>query len=147
MTNKKTKKIKIKKNKTLKNSISVSTKKTLVVKFMELLNLVKLYHWKTKVYAQHKATDHLYEKLNENIDRFIEVLFGKDESRIQTIGKQLKIIDSKNETDFKDKIFKFRTFLIDLNNVLNNEQDSDLLSIRDDMLSNINQFLYLMTFE
>ena len=60
------------KNKTLKKS----TKSVNITKvFLEMLNTVKLYHWKTYSYATHEATDKLYKELNEYIDEFIEVYF------------------------------------------------------------------------
>jgi len=144
--------IKIRSNqrKTKKLSLTIKTNKVksqLVIKFMELLNLVKLYHWKTKVYSQHKATDELHEKVSENVDKFIEVLLGKDESRIQLIGKKIQLIDSLNQSEFKENLFKYREFLIDLDDILDEHKDSDLMNIRDEMLANINQFLYLMTFD
>ena len=55
---------------------------SIIVKFLETLNLVKLYHWKTRSYAIHKATDELYTKLNLHIDSFVEVLLGKQGNRI-----------------------------------------------------------------
>jgi len=57
--------------------------------FMEILNMVKLYHWKTRSYAQHKATDELYSKLNEDIDKFIEILLGKTGIRTDLINLNL----------------------------------------------------------
>jgi DNA-binding ferritin-like protein len=114
---------------------------------MELLNLVKLYHWRTKVYSQHKATDELYEKMGGNIDTFIEVLLGKDESRIKMVETKIQLIDSLDTSEFKKNIFEYRAFLLDLDTVLDEKTDSDLLNIRDEMLANINQFLYLLTFD
>jgi hypothetical protein len=134
-------------NGSLKNLPKNGIKQKLVIKFMELLNLVKLYHWKTKVYSQHKATDELHERLGENIDKFIEVLLGKDESRIRLVGKKIQLIDSLDESDFKAHIFEYRHFLTGLDGILDSRKDSDLLNIRDEMLADINQFLYLMTFE
>lgn len=115
--------------------------------FLELLNMVKLYHWKTRSYAQHKATDELYERLNEHIDKFVEVLLGKDESRIKMLEKRIDLIDSSVDTDFKKRIYDYREFLIDINVYFDSKRDSDLLNIRDEMLGAINQFLYLMTFD
>jgi hypothetical protein len=48
--------------------------------------------------------------------------------------------------EFKDKMYEFREFLINLANVLDVKRDSDLLNIRDEILADVNQFLYLMTF-
>ena len=122
------------------------TKSHIVYIFFEMLNTVKLYHWKTRSYAQHKATDELYGRLNENIDKFVEVMLGKDESRIKMMEKKIDLGDYLNVGDFKEKMYKYREFLGDLNRHLDEKKDSDLLSIRDDILVDLNQFLYLMTF-
>jgi DNA-binding ferritin-like protein len=121
--------------------------KSHVVKiFFEMLTTVKLYHWKTKSYAQHKATDELYGRLNDNIDKFIEVWLGKDESRIKMIEKKLNLLEYTSTTDFKEKMYNYRDFLTDMNKHFDAKKDTDLLSIRDDILVDLNQFLYLMTF-
>ena len=114
--------------------------------FLELLNMVKLYHWKTYSYAQHKATDELYESLNKHIDKFIEVLLGKDSSRIHMVSKKIKLIDFNNAADFKSRIYSFREFFAQMDKNFNKKRDTDLLTLRDDLLIDINQFLYLMTF-
>jgi len=115
--------------------------------FIEILNNVKLYHWRTKSYAQHKATDELYEKLNKDIDSFVEVMLGKDESRITQLERTTTTLDFSNKKEFKENIFKFRAFLTDMNFHLDKNKDTDLLSIRDELLIDINQFLYLLTFD
>ena len=121
----------------------------IVAMFLQMLNTVKLYHWKTHSYATHKATDELYSKLNENIDSFVEVLLGKTGSRVNLTGqKTLPLHDYNNETNFKREIEQYKQFLINMNkdadiNITNN---SDLLNIRDELLGNLNQFTYLLTF-
>ena len=129
-------------------SINNEKKAHIVRIFLEMLNVVKLYHWKTRSFAQHKATDELYSKLNENIDSFVEVLSGKDESRIHMLSKSLPIIDATNTRDIKGRVYEYREFLIkDIGLYFDAKRDSDLLNIRDEILGNINQFLYLMTFD
>jgi hypothetical protein len=129
------------------SKISNKTSSHIVKIFLEVLNMVKLYHWKTRSYSQHKATDELYENLNKNIDSFIEVLLGKEERRIKMLEKRIELIDPSNTLDFKTRIYDYREFLIDINLFFDNKKDTDLLSIRDEILVNINQFLYLMTFD
>src|SRR6056300_573200 len=126
---------------------SNKTNSHIVKVFLEVLNMVKLYHWKTRSYAQHKATDELFAKLNTHIDSFIEVLLGKDERRIKMLEKRIDLIDPSNTRDFKTRIYDYREFLIDINLYFDDKKDTDLLSIRDEILSDINQFLYLMTFD
>jgi hypothetical protein len=50
-----------------------------------------------------------------------------------------------NSKEFKDKIYKYREFLIDMNIYFDTKRDSDLLNIRDEILGDLNQFLYLLT--
>jgi DNA-binding ferritin-like protein len=126
--------------------ISNANKSHIIRIFFDMLNTVKLYHWKTKSYAQHKATDELYGRLNENIDKFVEVLLGKDESRIQMVEKHIVLMDPSKTKDFKEKIYMYRDFLTNMNKYFDEKTDTDLISIRDDILVDINQFLYLMTF-
>lgn len=130
-----------------KKPANLRQKSHIVRVFLELLNMVKLYHWKTHSFAQHKATDELYAKLNENIDTFVEILLGKDESRVKMLEKRIDLIDPNNTTDFKERIYEYREFLTDMNIFFNSSRDMDLLNVRDEILGNVNQFLYLLTFD
>lgn len=137
------------KRKTLKVNRADSKNKRnayIVQKFLEVLNMVKLYHWKTHSYAQHKATDELYERLNKHIDEFVEVLLGKENKRVKMVEKTLRVLDNNSSNEFKTHIYEFREFLVSIDTHFN-KKDSGLLSIRDDLLVDINQFLYLMTFD
>lgn len=139
---------KLRKTIRINKPVSQITRKSsrIVCVFLEILNMVKLFHWKTHSYAQHKSTDSLYEKLNDNIDKFIEVLLGKEQKRINMVEKKIKLIDTHTEKEFKSKIYEYREFLINMDKTFNKKRDTDLISIRDDILVDINQFLYLMTF-
>ena len=121
-----------------------------VVKFLQMLNLVKLYHWKTYSYATHKATDELYANLNTNIDSFIEVLLGKHGDRVNLMHvKNISLKDFKSQSDFKMELIGFKSYLVGINNnkALKSMANSDLYNIRDEILANINQVLYLLTFK
>ena len=118
----------------------------IVRKFLEMINVVKLYHWKTQSYSVHKATDELYAKLDANVDRFIEVYMGKNSSRIQKWDSEMSVVQYNRKKDFKSRMLEYREFLNDLNNHFDAKIDSDLLSIRDDILADVNQFLYLFSF-
>ena len=119
----------------------------IVQKFMELLIMIKLYHWKTHSYSQHKATDHLYDDLNEKIDRFVEVLLGKSKYRVNMLEKKMNLYDLDTKQELREHIFEYRDFLVNMNQIFSEKRDSDLFSIRDDILADLNQFLYLLTFD
>ena len=135
------------------NSSSSSIKKfgkEITVIFFEMLLMVKLFHWKTHSYATHKATDELYSKLNDDIDKFIEILLGKTGSRIDLMGqKSISLIDLNSQEQLKSKIESFKSYLVGLTNNkgLSSMTNTDLLNIRDEILGDMNQFLYLLTFK
>jgi hypothetical protein len=121
------------------------TDQSIVLQFLQMLNTVKLYHWKTTSYAEHKATDELYSSLNGNIDKFVEVMLGTNENRVSLVNVHaLPLVDFSNISDFKKEIENYKHFLNSLSNSLFN---TDLLNIRDEILGDLNQFSYLLTFK
>lgn len=124
--------------------------KEIAVVFLEMLMMVKLFHWKTTSYATHKATDDLYTKLNANIDAFIEILLGKSGSRIDLMSnKEIKLVDLSNQEALKREIEAFKGYLVSLNDnkAMLSMSNTDLFNIRDTILGDMNQFLYLLTFK
>jgi DNA-binding ferritin-like protein len=127
-----------------------SFQKEITIVFLEMLMMVKLFHWKTTSYATHKATDDLYTKLNANIDGFIEILLGKSGSRIDLMSnKQIKLVDLSNQESLKREVESFKGYLVSLNNnkAMKSMSNTDLFNIRDTILGDLNQFLYLLTFK
>ena len=122
----------------------------IVTMFLQMLNTVKLYHWKTYSHSQHKATDELYANLNSNIDTFVETMLGKTEGRVNLAKqKTLPLLAIENINDFKKEVSKYKSFLINMSkdSELNTSSNSDLMNIRDEILGNLNQFTYLLTFK
>lgn len=109
--------------------------KPLILFFLEILNAIKLFHWKTDSYAAHKASDELHSKLSEHVDRYVEIL---------TRDTRLSLFDVKTTTsnlsrgDLVRKLHSFEDLLKNLNIV------NDLANIRDEMLGEIHQFFYLL---
>ena len=54
------------------------------------------------------------------------------------VNQRIQLMDQNLKT-FKSKIYEYRAFLVDLTNILP-KQDTDLLSIRDEILADINKF-------
>ena len=123
----------------------------IVTMFLQMLNTVKLYHWKTSSYAQHKATDKLYSGLNDSIDTFVEIMLGKNGgSRLDLTGtKSIPLMAYTDIIDFKREVEKYKDFLISMSNdaSLNVNANSDLMNTRDEILGQLNQFTYLLTFK
>ena len=132
------------------NSSLSAFQKEVTVVFLEMLLMVKLFHWKTTSYATHKATDDLYTKLNANIDSFIEVLLGKSGFRTDLMSnKSIRLVDLSSAESLKREIEAFKGYLVSLNDnkAMKQMSNTDLYNIRDTLLGDMNQFLYLLTFK
>jgi hypothetical protein len=104
---------------------------------------LRILHWQTDSYAQHKAFGETYAALGDLIDAFMEGVMGKY-GRFELQSNSVQIINM-NELDLADFIDGSADFLSSLSAQLNPETDTDLLNIRDEMLSNISKLKYLLT--
>lgn len=132
------------------SSVYANFEREITMKFFEMLLLIKLYHWKTHSYATHKATDELYSKINDHMDKFMEVLLGKTSMRINLMRqKSIPLYDLNNTSQLIQKVKEFKGYLVNLNNqkAMRSMSNSDLLNIRDEILGDMNQFLYLLSFK
>lgn len=146
----KTRSMRSAKNRTRSNRSSSSFDKQITVYFLEMLMMVKLFHWKTHSFATHKATDELYDSLNGHIDKFVEVLLGKTGSRINLTQKRsISLVDLNSQSSLKARIEQFKKYLVGLNTnkAVASMNDTDLMNIRDEILGDLNKFLYLLTFK
>ena len=112
---------------------------------LESVHIIKLYHWKTKSYATHKATDGLHNKLGDLLDHYVEVLIGKTNLNLKmTDYSELKIKNIENNEEMEKFINGLINFLLKVHNKLDAEKDVDLFNLRDELIGELNQFLYLL---
>ena len=127
----------------------VGLAKVVIPKFLEMINTIKIYHWKTSSYSTHKATDQLFEDLNKKTDEFVEVMLGKSEINRDSVlyFPSVKISSFSTNAECRKIIDSYKQFLLDLprNKNFNIMANVDLLAIRDEILALLNQFLYLLT--
>lgn len=113
--------------------------------FFTMREQIKLFHWQTKSYPRHKATDAVIDALDTSIDKYVEVYMGKY-GRMKLTGATSSVhLKNLSETS----IVKFIKMCIshlnkDLVGKLH-DNDTDLVNIRDEMLAELNQLLYLFT--
>ena len=127
----------------------------LLVIFLTLLNVIKLYHWNTYSYGEHKATDDLYEEMNGHIDKFMEILLGKETMLHPTSGRldisnlNIKIPEIYTREKLADYIDLFKSYLITLGekDELEVIYSGDLFNVRDEIVGDLNKFLYLLTLQ
>lgn len=111
-----------------------------IVQFFFTVQLsIKQYHWGTTSYARHKASDNILEKLDSNIDKFIEVFISRYNTKpdVTSIHIDKKFLTDKGNMKL---LIEARNYLESLNKIIT---DIDLLTIRDEMVADINQTIYL----
>jgi hypothetical protein len=113
--------------------------------YVTLRNAVKVYHWNTKSYPRHKATDQFIENIDKLTDSFVEVYIGRY-GRDAALGNEMVItLPGFNEKSIIKFFEEARIWLTDKVPKLISEKDTDLLNIRDEILGEINQTLYLFS--
>jgi hypothetical protein len=115
---------------------------TLVETFLSMLDTIKLYHWNTRNYGEHLATDKIFQQLSENVDTFVETFLGKYPQRISgpLINIKIKSISIGSDTVFLQQMKTYQQYLQEMDKF-----STDLLNIRDEMLGNLNQLMYLFS--
>jgi hypothetical protein len=122
--------------------------KVFIKRMLEVTPTIRLFHWKTDSHAAHKATDHLMEALNEVVDKYVETMLGKTNVKLQMSDYHTLTIKTPNtNSDLESFIKELIEFLLTFHKKLDNETDTDLLNIRDEMIGDLNKFLYLLRFK
>jgi hypothetical protein len=113
--------------------------------FLSLRDQIKLYHWQTKVYSRHIATDKILETLEKSIDSYVEVYIGKY-GRPKISGKNASItLHNLSEAGATRLINSAIRYLQGPLTKTLKPADTDLMNIRDEIIADLNQLLYLFT--
>ena len=64
-----------------------NSKKEITSFFFNLRNKLYLYHLTTEIYARHVAVSSLVDTMDDFIDNFLEVLYGKYQRRDNSFGE------------------------------------------------------------
>ena len=116
--------------------------KEVIKHFLLFKNTLKMFHWRTKIYNKHKISDDLGKKLDGLIDKFVEVMIGSRKQRPECpLDLKIKLI-----TDEKIELYleTFRCWLSENLPDLLEDYETDLMNIKDEMIAEINQGLYLI---
>lgn len=113
----------------------------IIMQLVQMEQQMRIFHWQTKSHARHKAFGKIYSNLGDLIDTFAEAWMGKNGRvrvsgpiEIQNLGGDVEqIVDGYIET------------LVGMTDVLDPQRDTDLLNIRDEILSEFNKLKYLLT--
>lgn len=113
--------------------------------FLMLLSQLKVFHWNTKSYAQHKSFGEAYDALSDSIDSFIEMWQG--ENGLMPHGEFSSYSVSNNTpqeiTSFLAKAENF--MIVEIPKNINQTTQTNLINQRDEMLGHLSQLKYLLT--
>lgn len=113
--------------------------------FFNMREQIKLYHWQTHSFAQHKATDELLDSLDKVIDEYVETYMGKygrpkmtarnNTVRVQNMSAKMMLKFIKECIGYLEGplVKKLKP------------SDTDLLNLRDEMIGDLDRVLYLFT--
>ena len=121
----------------------------IIPKLLGLQNQIRVLHWQTESYAEHKALGKAYESLDGLVDTFVETYFGAHGRHSAVPGEgttraPIEIVDygdAKPLPVIEDGIVFLKTEVPEYVD----EFDTDLLNIRDEMLAVLNHTKYLLT--
>lgn len=113
--------------------------------FLHLRDQIKLYHWQTRVYSRHIATDKILVELDKSVDSFVEIYlakYGRPRLNAATGVIRLHNLTEAGATRLIQSSVKY------LQGPLTKRlkaTDTDLMNIRDEIIAELNQLLYLFT--
>ena len=112
--------------------------------FLTLQSQLRILHWQTSSYAEHKALGKAYAGLDGLIDSFVESYMGKHGKKFDGITLTIFNYSDASPTSVMDHasshlIKELPTYI--------DKTDTELLNIRDEMLSVIDRTKYLLTLD
>ena len=111
--------------------------------FIQVRAQIQVFHWQTENYARHMAYGRIYDSIEDAIDSFIEIYQGKYKRIKVTSPVTLLNINDENANQFVANTIN--SLVNELPSLLDAKADTDLLNIRDEILSQMNQLKYLLT--
>jgi len=113
--------------------------------FFLLREQIKLYHWQTRSFSRHNATDELIEALDVSIDKYVEVYMGKYGRPKMTSATNTVRVKNMAESSAASFIKAGIKYLEGPLVKRLKPADTDLVNIRDEMLAELNKLLFLFT--
>lgn len=111
-----------------------------LVQFQQQL---RIFHWQTDSYAQHKAFGSAYEELDDLVDTFVETYMGVFGRSKPTVVFQIELKPLSSLAVVNEILLSFEQYLRDMS--LELKEYTDLLNIRDSIIGEVNKLRYLLS--
>ena len=113
----------------------------MVDKLLGLQNQLRMLHWGTNSYAEHKALGKAYEALDGLIDTFVETWMGVNGKKLGSFKLTISEYSLGSPEKLLNQAEEF--FTKGLEEAV--QSNTDLGNIRDEMLGVVNHTKYLLT--
>lgn len=132
----------------------------IILALFQIQATLRVSHFLSKKKSDHETLDKFLKKFNKKMDKFIEVWMGKHEKFDLGKNRQVNVYQIT-----KDELFAYLDIVLEfltgdsmnnsvyklskytLGSVMNNKKNVDLMSIRDDIVRNINRMKYRLRLE
>lgn len=131
-----------------------------ILAMFQIQATLRVSHFLSEKKSDHETLDKFLKKFNKKMDKFIEVWMGKHEKFDLGKNRQVNVYQIT-----KDELFNYLELVLEfltgdvvesnvyklskypLKNIMNNKKNVDLMSIRDDIVKNINRMRYRLRLE
>jgi hypothetical protein len=115
----------------------------LIETLLTLRNAIKVYHWSTTDYARHVATCSFLGKADALIDTIVET-YSARYGRPTATAEYTISFGGLTDAAAKANMRSTADWLVrEMPKLLDAKRDSDLLNLRDELLNDVHQALYL----
>ena len=117
----------------------------IILNLIKLQNQLRILHWQTKSFAQHKAFGKAYEELDGLLDKLVETHQGKYGRLVFESPLNIELVNL-DELDIVIVLEEVTVYLTTaFTDMHDSVKDTDCLNIRDEMLGELNKLKYLLT--
>lgn len=110
---------------------------------IQLQQQLRIFHWQTTSFSQHKAFGKTYDALDGQIDEFVETYMGRFGRAKPTVTYSIQLKSLTGDDVVIDTLNSFIEYFNSMNEELSDA--TDLLNIRDSMVGELNKLKYLLT--
>jgi len=117
---------------------------TLITTLLTLQAQLRVLHWQTKSYAEHKALGKLYDDLDGLTDQFVETFSGRYGVPAAKNDYKLTVVNYKDNSGVVQILDTAIAYMMKDVPAMLKPEDTDLLNIRDEMVGSMIKTKYLL---
>jgi hypothetical protein len=115
--------------------------------FLSFSTTLKLFHWHTRSYSRHVASDELHEEFQKLSDKFVEIYMGRYGRPALPCPKLKFGVRVLTDVEILEFVKRGEAFLVGrLPHLIDRARDPDLLNLRDEILGLLRRGSYLLSF-